>query len=101
MGKILKFGCLGIIGLVVLLVIVAIAVPRPSQQQTVSGQPAAKPGAPAELPSVGQTASRGGWEVTLNDFGSYDKFASRPPSTAAQGRLVVVDFTAKNTQNRT
>jgi hypothetical protein len=31
MGRILKFGCLGIIGLVVLLVVVAVLSPKPQQ----------------------------------------------------------------------
>jgi hypothetical protein len=92
MGRLLKFGCLGIIGLVVVIVIIAIASPKP--QQTVNGQPVA-------LAQVGQTAAKGGWEVSVVRYGPYAVFGGRAPNPPPQGKLMVVEFVAKNTQNRT
>jgi hypothetical protein len=97
-GKFLKFGCFGLVAIVALFVVAAIALPKPPPpQQTVSGQP----GAPASTSNatVGQTASLGGWEVTLLDFGPYERFDQKVPATKAQGKLVVADLRVKNTQN--
>lgn len=104
MGRLLKLGCLGIIGLVVVVgIIIAIGASqsKPAQQQ-VSGQPVAPATAVAkpEPAKVGQTANLGGWEVTLLDFGPYERFApGKPPPTKSQGRLVVADMRIKNRQN--
>lgn len=93
-------GCLGlVVVLFIIVVIAALVAPKPAEQ-VVSGQPAGSSGT-AQLPTVGQTASKGGWEVTLVAFGPYEQFASRPPSTPPQGKLVVAEFTAKNLQNGT
>jgi hypothetical protein len=114
-GRLLKFGCLGIIGLVVLLGIVgALAGGGSSQpQQKVSGDAKPSPQAaeksaekPAEakpaVASIGQTVSLRGWEVTLLDFGPWERFAPQTaPSPPPQGRLVVADMRVKNLQNST
>src|SRR5205085_7599503 len=79
MGSIVKFGCLGIIVIAVVIgVLAAVAGNQPKPQQQVTGQTATgaeKGGAKPELAKVGQTASLGGWEVTLMDFGPYERFA--------------------------
>lgn len=99
MGGIVKFGCLGVVVIVVLIgVAVAVAVNQLKPQQPASGQSAAKP----EVAKVGQTASLRGWEVTLSDFGPYDRFTSgKAPAPPPQGKLVVADMKIKNLQNST
>jgi hypothetical protein len=47
----------------------------------------------------GQTATLGGWEVTLLDFGPYDRFSQQKPPTQPQGKRVVADMRIKNMQN--
>jgi hypothetical protein len=43
-----------------------------------------------------------GWELTLLDFGPYDRFsAGKPPTPKGQGALVVADMRIKNLQNST
>lgn len=120
MGRLLKLGCLGLLGFVLLLAVVGIATSGGRQQgQVVSGgaqaggsqaggsaggaEPKAGGAQPkAELAKVGQTASRGGWEVTVLDFGPYERFsAGKAPGTPPQGRLLVVDMRIKNLQNST
>ena len=103
MGRVFRFGCFGLIGIVVLLVALALLAPKPPPPQpTISGQPAstATGGAPA-VAQVGQTASLGGCEVTLLDFGPYERFATLPPPTPAQGKRMVADMRIKNLQTST
>lgn len=107
MGKIFKFGCFGIIGLLILGVIgAAVAGNQPKPVQQISGEvpkpdqagAAAKPA----LAKVGQTTTLKGWELTLSDFGPYDRFSpGKPPVTKAQGALLVADMKIKNLQNAT
>lgn len=122
MGRLLKLGCLGIIGLVVVVGVIAAVAggnksPAPSAVITTptsapaAGKPSDAPGKPAEaakptdapkptLAQIGQTVSLGGWEITLADFGPYEKFSpGKPPATKAQGKLVVADMKIKNLQN--
>ena len=95
MGKFLKIGCFGLIVIVAVLVALVMFAPKPPPpQQTVDGQA-------VTLAQVGQTVSLGGWDVTLLDFGPYDRFDQRKPSTNAQGTRVVADMRIKNTQART
>lgn len=103
MGKLLKVGCFGVIGLILLIVIgVAVSSQQPKPQQQVAGE-AAKTDAGKPAPAkVGQTATLRGWELTLTDFGPYERFApDKPPATKAQGALLVADMKIKNTQNST
>lgn len=118
MGKFFKLGCLGVIGLVILVAVIGSMVPKteaPQQQVSqqsgpVSSATATKPGAQiakaeptkAPLGKVGETVSLKGWELTLLDFGPYDRFAgAKPPATKAQGVLLVADLKIKNLQNST
>src|SRR5579862_721679 len=100
MGRFFKFGCLSVIGLIVVIIVVSVAVKGSNPSQTGGGQ-APSAAVPTELPTVGETASKGGWEVTLDAYGPYEQFSSRPPSTPAQGKRVVIEFTAKNLQKST
>lgn len=103
MGRIAKWGCLGVLGLVILVValIVVGIVNAPKPQQQIGGASQADATA-APLGKVGQTASLRGWEITLLDFGPYERFApDKPPVTKAQGRLVVADLRIKNLQTST
>ncbi len=106
MGRLVKFGCLGVLGLIALAIVLLVATSQNKPQQQVSGQPGAPAaGAPAgkpELARIGQAASLRGWEVTLSDFGPYDRFSpGKPPATKAQGVLIVADMKIKNLQNST
>ena len=105
MGSLLKFGCLGVVALAVLIgVLVAVGLNQLKPQQAVTGQPAPDKagGATPALAQVGQTVSLGGWELTLLDFGPYDRFSpGKPPVPQAQGKLVVADMRIKNLQNST
>lgn len=107
-----KRGCLWWVGALVVGIIVltlggafvqgftgASATPTP-QASFASGQAATKP-SPTPLATVGQTVQLGGWQVTLMDFGPYDRFDQRKPSTSAQGKRVVADMRIKNLQNST
>jgi hypothetical protein len=101
-GRLLRLGCLGVIGLMVLLVAIAMFAPRQQPQPQISEQPAGMAGDKPSMAQIGQTVSLGGWEVTLVDFGPYDHFApSKPPATKARGALVVADMQIKNLQNST
>jgi hypothetical protein len=103
-GTLLKVGCFGVIGLIVLIVAcTAIVSNQPKPQQQVSGESPAKtdPNKPA-LAKVGQTATLRGWELTLSDFGPYERFEpAKPPVTKAQGVLLVGDMRIKNIQTST
>ena len=103
MGKVLKIGCLGLVvalGLVVILAVVGSTQPKPPQ--TISGQPAPVAGSTPVLAQVGQTATLGGWEVTLLDAGPWERFSpTRAPATKAQGRLLVTELRIKNLQTST
>jgi hypothetical protein len=105
MGGIVKLGCIGIIALVAIVAILAVVVGnQPKPQQQVSGQPApaGQAAGKPELAKVGQTASLKGWEVTVTDFGPYDRFApGKAPAPPPQGKLVVADMRVKNLQNAT
>jgi hypothetical protein len=55
----------------------------------------------AELARVGERVKFQGWEVTLIDFGPYERFSSgQPPAALPQGVLVVADLRITNIQNR-
>lgn len=107
--KKLGLGCLGllVLGIGLIVILVATSAGRGSSPQTTTAQgaagtrsaPAANPR--AEAAPIGDTAQRGNWEMTVVKFGPWDQFASRPPSTSAQGRLMVVEFTAKNLHQQT
>jgi Domain of unknown function (DUF4352) len=115
MGRLVKFGCFGAIVLAALIVVLAVVAgnqPRPQQQvsgepgqakqQQVGGEAKATAAGTAELARVGQTASLRGWELTLLDFGPYDRFsAGKPPTPKGQGALMVADMRIKNLQNST
>jgi hypothetical protein len=105
MGRVLRLGCLGFLGFLGFLVLIAIVTPSPQQPAGAprSGDPPATRAARATptLPTVGDTVGRGGWEVTVTAFGPYEQFERRPVSPPPQGRLVVVEFVARNLQNRT
>lgn len=107
MGKMLR-GCLVLVGLAIVAIVVLVAVGNRSQSSPqVSGEP--KPsGAQAvtnnksQMATSGQTVQLGGWEVTLLDFGPYDRFSpGKPAATKSQGVLVVADMRIKNLQNST
>jgi hypothetical protein len=93
-GRIFKFGCLGVIGLVAVFVVLAVVTAKPAPQQIVNGQP-------SQMAQVGQTASKGGWEVMVKGYGPWAQYVNRNPSTPPQGKLMVVDFNAKNLQDKT
>jgi len=103
-GQVLKFGCLGIVGLVILGIVIAVATPKGSQTANSGGTQTNNPGAakPAAPPAatIGDTVAKGGWEVTITNFGPYEDFGARPASPPPQGKLVVAEFTAKNLQQR-
>jgi hypothetical protein len=102
MGGFIKLGCIGIIALIAIVAIVAVlAGNQPRPQQQVSGQPApaGQAAGKPELAKVGQTASLKGWEVTLSDFGPWERFSpAKAPATKPQGKLVVADMKIKNLQ---
>jgi hypothetical protein len=113
-GKFFKFGCLGIIGLVIVVAVIGALTKKPEPVQQVSDgaaapaqqAPASQPGKPEAakptLAKIGQTTSLKGWELTLSDFGPFDRFSpSKPPATKAQGALLVADMKIKNLQNST
>jgi hypothetical protein len=52
----------------------------------------------AGLPTVGQSASGAGWEVTLTAYGPYARFAAEPPTGTPQGEFMVAEFVARNLQ---
>lgn len=60
----------------------------------------APPDQPA-LPTVGQTASSPEWDVTLTTYGPYEQPADQPTAGRPQSRQVLVEFTARNRQDRT
>ena len=100
MGKFLKIGGIGCLGIIILIVAcTAIVSNQPKPQQQVSGQPAAPGDGKPQLARIGQTANLGGWEVTLNDFAPIEKFGGKKTSTKPQGRMLVADMKIKNTQN--
>ena len=82
---------------VLVLTAIASAAPKPEQQAAAE----APRGAPAALPSVGETASKGGWQVTLVAYGPYEEFIRQAPSPPPQGKLVIVELAVKNLQQRT
>ena len=48
---------------------------------------------------IGQAVGLGGWDVTLLDFGPYEKFERRRPATFANGTHVVADMQIQNRQS--
>lgn len=82
-------------------IIALIITPRTSQPSTTVSGTAGPKAAATALPTVGQTASLGGWEVTLLDFGPYERFDQSKAPTAAQGKRVVADMRIKNLQTST
>jgi hypothetical protein len=100
-GKALKFGCLGIVGVAIVLgALIAFGASQAKPaQQSVSGT-AGTPG--TTLAGIGQTATLGGWEVTLLDFGPFERFSpGKAPTPQPQGKLIVADLRIKNLQNST
>ena len=106
-GRILGFGCLGLIALPFVLAFVlgllgGDTTTRSRQTTTSTSAPptTAQVPEPTTLPSVGATVRRGNWEVALVKYGPWEQFATRPPSTTPQGKVVVAEFTAKNLHDR-
>src|SRR3712207_4969717 len=55
----------------------------------------------ARFAQTGETVKLQGWEVTLLDFGSYERFwPGRQPASHANGVLGVADVRIKNIQSR-
>jgi YVTN family beta-propeller protein len=80
--------------------------PSGTQAEAVSELPADQPTELARsdqpaLPAVGQTTSNADWEVTLTGYGPYDESADQPAAGRPQSRQVLVDFAARNRQDRT
>jgi hypothetical protein len=76
------------------------------QAETASEPPADQPPALAPsdqptLPTVGQTASNADWEVTLTTYGPYEPLAEQSTAGRPQSRQVLVEFAARNCQDRT
>lgn len=103
MRKVFKVGGFGCLGLMILVVACSVMVAnRPQPQQQVSGQAVTSSDGKPQLAKVGQTTTLKGWELTLSDFGPYERFApDKPPVTQAQGRLLVADMRIKNLQDST
>lgn len=109
MGRFLKFGCLGIVGLVVLMVVIAgLAGTKkdPPQQIVASGGQAPPAAVSTAVPmgTVGDTVKAGNWELTLRQFDTYEKVAGKPLSAGTpkpQGTLLVADFSARNLHSAT
>jgi len=70
-------------------------------EQSADQPPALAPSDQPALPTVGQTASNADWEVTLTTYGPYERLAEQPASGRPEGRPVLVEFAARNRQDRT
>lgn len=55
----------------------------------------------AALPSVGDTEYAGDWQVRVHRVLPYERYATRTPSPRPQGKLVVIEFGARNLSQRT
>ena len=101
MEKVAKLGRLVGLGLVALIgVLLLVGDGRSWPQRGLPGQPAREAAGGSRFAQVGETVKLQGWEVTLLDFGPYERFSPGPPASQARGVLVVGELRITNIQNR-
>lgn len=99
MKKFFKFGCLGVIGLVVLIIVAAVAFGGGSEETSTGGDTKAKEEKKAETVGIGKELKVGDAAFTVN---SKETAAQVGPSIApetASGKYVVLEVTFKNNGN--
>jgi hypothetical protein len=102
MDRVVKLGGLIGIGLVALVGVLVLLGGTPSRpQRQLSGQPTRGAAGDSRFAQVGETVKLQGWEVTLVDFGPYERFSPGPSASSLGGTLLVADVRIKNIQNRT
>ncbi len=90
---------IGLVALVGVLILLGGPPSRPRQHPP--SQPARGAAGDSRFAQVGETVKLQGWEVTLLDFGPYDRFSSGPAlASNARGVLIVADVRIKNIQSR-
>src|SRR5262249_43624391 len=74
---------------------------EPASEPPADQPPSLAPSDQPTLPTVGQTASNADWEVTRMTYGPYDELADQPTAGRPDSRQVLVEFAARNRQDRT
>jgi hypothetical protein len=100
--RLARFGGLIGVGLVTLIGVVLLLGGRPSRSpDQIASQATREVVGDARFAQLGETVRLQGWEVTLLDFGRYDRFSSGPaPASDARGGLVLAELRIKNIQSR-
>lgn len=109
MGRVLRYGCLGVvvIGVLLVVVIVVSVANAPQEEQVVvtrgdqggsqAAQPAAESSEEAALPSIGAAARKGNWEITFIAQEKTDEIQGGTfGSEKAQGEFRILTLTLAN-----